>query len=86
MLVIGAPGVGKTTMVKALSEHMTELSRLHCLVNLDAANENLSYECGVDVRDLITLEEAMEELKLGPNGGTLYCAEFLSSNFSWLED
>ena len=62
VLMIGAPGVGKTTMVKALSEHMTELSRPHCIVNLDAANENLNYNCGVDVRDLITLEDAMEEL------------------------
>jgi GTPase SAR1 family protein len=84
VLMIGAPGVGKSTLVKALSEHMTEQGRAHCVVNLDAANEN--YDCGVDVRDLITLEDAMEDLKLGPNGGTLYCADFLCANFSWLED
>ena len=86
VLLIGAPGVGKTTFCKALSEHMDEMKRPHCLINLDAANENLTYNCGIDVRDLITLEDAMSELNLGPNGGTLYCSEFLQTNFTWLQD
>lgn len=86
VLLIGAPGVGKTTMCRALSAHMKDIGRQHCLINLDAANENVGYQCGVDVRDLITLEDAMSELQLGPNGGTLYCSEFLQTNFSWLQD
>lgn len=65
---------------------MKELERPHCLINLDAANESIGYECGIDVRDLITLEDAMTELNLGPNGGTLYCSEFLLTNFQWLQD
>ncbi len=28
-----------------------------------------SYECAVDIMDLISLEEVMDELNLGPNGG-----------------
>lgn len=28
-----------------------------------------------DVRELITLEDVMEELGLGPNGGLIYCME-----------
>lgn len=28
----------------------------------------------------------MEEFDLGPNGGLVYCMEYLLSNFSWLED
>ena len=38
-----------------------------------------------DIRDLITLEDVMEELKVGPNGGLVYCMEFLLSNLDWLE-
>ena len=53
---------------------------------MDAANENVSYPCGIDVRDLICLEDAMEEFKLGPNGAMLYCAEFLLTNLQWLSD
>jgi GPN-loop GTPase len=61
VLLIGAPGVGKSTFCRALSEHLSDLERKHCLVNLDPANEEVGYECGVDVRDLITLEDAMSE-------------------------
>lgn len=27
----------------------------------------------------------MAELKLGPNGGMLYCLEYLEANLDWLE-
>ena len=65
------------------------------MVNLDPANDNLEFSTGegsagdtltVDVRDLITLDDVMEEYKLGPNGGMIYCAEFLEANFQWLSD
>jgi hypothetical protein len=36
------------------------------------------------MRDLITVEDCMTDLQLGPNGGILYCMQFLSSNISWL--
>ena len=28
----------------------------------------------------------MEEYSLGPNGGMLYCADFLLANLQWLTD
>ena len=28
----------------------------------------------------------MDEYKLGPNGGMLYCADFLLANLQWLTD
>ena len=28
----------------------------------------------------------MEEFELGPNGGLVYCMEYLLENFSWLEN
>ena len=41
----------------------------------------------VDVRDLISLEEVMKELGLGPNGGLLYCMEYLEENLDeWLSE
>ena len=56
------------------------------MINLDPANDHVPYDCAVNVSDLITLEESMDELKLGPNGGMMYCMEFLEKNFDWLED
>ena len=38
--------------------------------------------CTVDVRELISLNDAMDddELKFGPNGGLVFCMEFLLEN------
>jgi hypothetical protein len=30
----------------------------------------------VDIRDLISLDDVMEELGMGPNGGLIYCMEY----------
>jgi hypothetical protein len=36
------------------------------------------------VQDLISLEDVMQEFKLGPNGSMIYCMEFLEANIDWL--
>ena len=56
------------------------------MVNLDPANDNILYPCAVDITSLITLEDVMNEYGLGPNGGMLYCMEYLEANYDWLED
>ncbi|RLN49836.1 hypothetical protein BBJ28_00022542, partial [Nothophytophthora sp. Chile5] len=39
-----------------------------------------------DIRDLISVEDVMEELGYGPNGGLVYCMEYLVQNLDWLQD
>ncbi len=34
-------------------------------------------------RELISLEDVMEELDYGPNGGLVYCFEYLCENLDW---
>lgn len=46
----------------------------------------LPYEAAVDISDLVHLEAVMEELRLGPNGGLVYCMEFLQKNLDWLQE
>ena len=53
---------------------------------MDPAAENINYECAIDVRDLISVEDVMEELGLGPNGGLMYCMEYLLNNLEWLQE
>eukprot|EP00913_Durusdinium_trenchii_P017116 g16097.t1 len=53
------------------------------VVNLDPAAENFAYDCYVDVRELISVDDAMEELDYGPNGGLIFAMEYLSENMSW---
>ena len=45
------------------------------VVNLDPAADAFDYEPLADIRDLITVEDVMddEDLQLGPNGGLIYC-------------
>ncbi|KAJ5925730.1 hypothetical protein N7454_008369 [Penicillium verhagenii] len=84
-LVIGPPGAGKSTYCNGMHQFLGAIGRKCSIVNLDPANDKTSYPCALDVRDLVTLEEIMEEDHLGPNGATLYALEELEENYSWLE-
>ena len=44
-------------------------------MNLDPAAEDFAYEPDLDIKELISLEDVMEEMGLGPNGGLIYCFE-----------
>ncbi|XP_033877756.2 GPN-loop GTPase 2-like [Acipenser ruthenus] len=84
-VVIGPPGSGKTTYCLGMQEFLTKLGRKVVVVNLDPANDGLPYQCSVDIAELVTLDAVMDGLKLGPNGGLIYCMEYLEANFDWLE-
>ncbi|XP_067094528.1 GPN-loop GTPase 2 [Osmerus mordax] len=84
-VVIGPPGSGKTTYCRGMQEFLGHLGRKVVVVNLDPANERMPYTCAVDISELVTLDDVMEGLKLGPNGGLLYCMEYLEANLDWLE-
>ena len=56
------------------------------VANLDPAAENFGYNMTFDIRELITVEDVMEELGLGPNGALIYCMEYLLENMDWLEE
>lgn len=84
-LVIGPPGSGKSTYCNRMCELMKELDRKVELVNLDPANEQMESKCDIDIMQLITVEDAMDHFKLGPNGALMYCLEYLEKNLEWLE-
>ncbi|KAL6710241.1 hypothetical protein ACN47E_009187 [Coniothyrium glycines] len=83
-LVIGPPGSGKSTYCDGMQQFMSAIKRKCSVVNLDPANDHTSYQPAVDVRDLVTIDEIMEQETLGPNGGILYALEELEHNFDWL--
>jgi GTPase SAR1 family protein len=85
VLVIGPAGCGKSTFCAALISHIANTKRSCLYVNLDPAATDFEYEPAVDIKDLITLDDAMEEMGLGPNGGLMACFEFLMENLDWLD-
>ncbi|OOQ90463.1 ATP-binding protein [Penicillium brasilianum] len=86
VLVMGPAGAGKTTFSNSLIQHLQSNRRSCFYVNLDPAAENFAYQPDLDIRELITLEDVMEELGLGPNGGLIYCFEFLLQNLEFLNE
>lgn len=87
-LVMGPAGSGKSTYCSTISKHCETIGRVVQVVNLDPAAEHFDYPVSVDVRELVGLEDVMEaeDLKLGPNGGLVFCMEYLAQNFDWLEE
>ena len=91
-LVIGPPGSGKSTYCAGMHQFLSAIGRKCSVVNLDPANSpsNLKYPCALDIgRDLISLDEIMQDESLGPNGGVLYALEELqeeNGGWKWLEE
>jgi|TARA_A100001015_G_C15031468_1_gene733507 GTPase SAR1 family protein len=99
-VVVGPPGAGKTTYCHGIQQFMQAMGRECAVVNLDFANEHVrgreletdaalpsqrsGYDCVLDVRSLVSLEKVMEEYELGPNGGMMYCMEYLLEHVDWL--
>jgi len=87
-IVMGPAGSGKSTYCSTLVKHAEVSKRRVHVINLDPAAESFDYEPTVDIRELIGLSDAMddEELKFGPNGGLVFCMEFLLENMDWFEE
>lgn len=68
-------------------EHCESIGRSAHLINLDPAAENFVHPPSKDIRDLISVDEVMEELQYGPNGGLIFALEYmLNEGVDWLQD
>lgn len=84
-LIIGPPGSGKTTYcAKVYDFYKNKLNREVNIINLDPANDNMMYQSALNIMELISADEVMKSMELGPNGALIYCIEYLELNFDWL--
>jgi GTPase SAR1 family protein len=83
-LIMGPAGAGKSTYCNALQQHCVNANRTVHIANLDPAAEVFNYTASIDIRDLITVDDVMEEFGFGPNGALVYSMEYLMSHSEWL--
>jgi GTPase SAR1 family protein len=83
-VVVGPPGSGKTTYCNGVQQLLRGAQQRVAVVNLDPANTAPPYRPDIDICDLVCLDEVMQELGLGPNGGLAYCIDYLETNLDWL--
>ena len=62
------------------------MNRNFKVVNLDPAAEIFKYRCDMDIRDMISLDDVQELMNFGPNGGLVYCMEYLIEHVEELLD
>ncbi|KAA1466186.1 ATP-binding protein Fet5 [Dentipellis sp. KUC8613] len=88
VFVTGPAGAGKSTFSGALMTHLQNAKRTAHLVNLDpaASPNSFEYAPSIDIKDLISVQDVMSELGYGPNGGLVYCFEYLLQNMDWFEE
>lgn len=79
-LIIGPPGSGKSTYCNGMQQFLSAIGRKTSVINLDPANDRVSYPCALDIRDFTKLEDIMQEQNLGPNGGIMYALEEVESS------
>jgi hypothetical protein len=67
----------QSTYCSAIVKHAADERKTVDVVNLDPAAEYFDYQPLVDIRELIHLDDAMDDgdLKFGPNGGLVFCME-----------
>ncbi|XP_072752179.1 GPN-loop GTPase 3 [Anoplolepis gracilipes] len=86
-LVMGPAGCGKSTYCTIMQQHSIDSKKTVDVVNLDPAAEYFDYKPLADIRELIQLDDAMEdEFNFGPNGGLVFCMEYLVENATWLAE
>ena len=84
-LVVGPAGSGKSTYCYNIHQHCASIGRTVHVINLDPAADDFRYPVTADVRELISLEDVMEEEDLGPNGALMFCMEYFEDNMDdWL--
>lgn len=83
---VGTAGSGKSTMVGAFKSWMEENGIDSIAVNLDPGADSLPYEADVDIREWVSLNEVMDEYKLGPNGAQIVASDLMAVNTKVIYD
>jgi GTPase SAR1 family protein len=85
-IVMGPAGSGKSTYIRRLLDHFELTRRTVFAVNLDPAADELFYTPAIDIREAVSVREAMDRHGFGPNGGLIFCMEQVVTEFDWFDE
>ena len=80
IFVVGPAGSGKSTFTAAFREWMIKSEFDAVIVNIDPGADYLPYNPDIDIRDIIRIEDIMNEYGLGPNGAQIVAADMLANH------
>ena len=86
VVMMGTAGCGKSTLTSALESFMKNYDLDVVTVNLDPAARRLPYNPDVDVRDLVDVDEIMNQLGLGPNGALVAAVDMVAGQVDQLKE
>lgn len=78
IFIIGTAGSGKTLLTASLSEWLKLAKQKTATVNLDPGTLTLPYTPDIDIRDYISINQIMEDYRLGPNGALIMAADLIA--------
>ncbi|EFJ06287.1 hypothetical protein SELMODRAFT_135734, partial [Selaginella moellendorffii] len=76
----------QSTYCYHLQQHCNTIGRNLDVINLEPAAEDFKYAVAADIRELVPLEDVMEEFNYGPNGGLIYCIYLEENMDDWLAE
>lgn len=86
-LIIGPPGSGKTTYIKAIKNYYKNFHINTISINLDPSIDLIDIDAyDVNITDLICTDDVFKTYLLGPNASISYVFQFLHENIDWLYD
>ena len=77
IFIVGTAGSGKSLLTASLAEWLSKKGENVIALNLDPGVIHLPYNPDVDVRDYISIDELMENYRLGPNGALLLASDLI---------
>ena len=86
IFMTGTAGSGKSYLTGALKSWYASRGEDAIAVNLDPGVLTLPYEPDVDVRQMIDLQDIMEDYGLGPNGALVFAADMVATRLREIQE
>jgi len=86
IFLLGTAGSGKTVLTRTLLDWFNQKKLDVAVLNLDAGVKHLPYNPDIDARDIVSVENLMDKLQLGPNGAMIASMDLLATKIDTIKE